>query len=97
MDSSDRARLEICREELFSLLDQEKLAGASLLIFANKQDVQGSLTKEEIAQVLQLNTSNKFSSRHWSIIPCSAVTGDGLISGMDWMTDDIASRIFMLS
>lgn len=96
VDSSDLARLETCRDELFSLLDQEKLAGASLLIFANKQDMANSLSAEDIAQVLKLNTSNKFSNRHWSIIPCSAVTGDGLVKGMDWMTDDIASRIFML-
>lgn len=97
MDSSDRARLETCREELFALLDQEKLAGASLLIFANKQDLANSLTLDDIAKVLQLNTSQKFSKRHWNIISCSAVTGDGLVQGMDWMTDDIANRIFMLS
>ena len=96
VDSSDRARLEMCRDELFSLLGQEKLAGASLLIFANKQDLANSLKLEEIADILQLNTNNKFSKRHWSIIPCSAVTGDGLVKGMDWMTDDIANRIFML-
>ena len=30
VDSSDRTRLEMCRDELFSLLNQEKLAGASL-------------------------------------------------------------------
>lgn len=97
MDSSDRARLEICRDELFALLDQEKLAGASLLIFANKQDLANSLNSDEIAEVLQLKISKKFDKRHWSIIPCSAVTGDGLVTGMDWMTDDIANRIFMLS
>jgi len=96
VDSSDRARLEVCRDELFSLLGQEKLAGASLLIFANKQDLSNSLTSEEIADVLQLNSNKKFSNRHWSIIACSAVTGDGLVDGMDWMTDDIANRIFML-
>jgi len=37
------------------------------------------------------------STRHWGIIPCSAVTGDGLIEGIDWVVTDIASRIFMLS
>mmetsp|Transcript_3836 Transcript_3836/g.5772 ORF Transcript_3836/g.5772 Transcript_3836/m.5772 type:complete len:188 (-) Transcript_3836:24-587(-) len=97
VDSSDRARLETCRDELFSLLDQEKLAGASLLIFANKQDIAGALTSEEIAEVLELKTNQSFAKRHWSILACSAVTGDGLVDGMDWMTDDIANRIFMLS
>jgi ADP-ribosylation factor-like protein 2 len=36
-------------------------------------------------------------NRHWSIRHCSAVTGEGLVEGMDWIVDDISSRIFMLS
>ena len=34
----------------------EKLAGATLLIFANKQDLQGALSWEELAEVLDLGT-----------------------------------------
>jgi len=96
VDSSDRTRLETCRDELFSLLDQEKLAGASLLIFANKQDLGDSLTTDEIAEVLKLRSHKAFLKRHWSIFGCSAVTGEGLVEGIDWMTDDVASRIFLL-
>ncbi|RYG49788.1 hypothetical protein EON67_06455 [archaeon] len=36
-----------------------------------------------------------FSKRHWHIQSCSAVTGEGLVEGLDWMVGDIASRIFM--
>jgi len=97
VDSSDKMRLEICRDELLSLLSQEKLVGASLLIFANKQDVTDALTSEEIAQILQLRSNPIYLKRHWSIVACSAVTGDGLLEGINWMTNDIASRIFMLS
>ena len=39
VDSVDRWRLEECRKQLRDILRQEKLAGASLLIFANKQDL----------------------------------------------------------
>jgi len=97
VDSSDRTRLEMCRDELFSLLGQEKLAGASLLIFANKQDLEGSLSAEEIKDVLELTTNSRFRNRHYAIFACSAVTGTGLVDGIDWMTDDIANRIFMLN
>ncbi len=97
VDSADQVRLEICRKELCGLLEQEKLAGASLLIFANKQDVRGALTAEEIAEALGLRGNSSFQNRHWSIRGCSAVTGEGLVDGMDWLTDDVASRIFMLS
>lgn len=41
VDTNDRTRLDLCKKELFSLLQEEKLTGASLLIFANKQDVEG--------------------------------------------------------
>eukprot|EP00574_Skeletonema_japonicum_P010200 CAMPEP_0201728142 /NCGR_PEP_ID=MMETSP0593-20130828/14856_1 /ASSEMBLY_ACC=CAM_ASM_000672 /TAXON_ID=267983 /ORGANISM="Skeletonema japonicum, Strain CCMP2506" /LENGTH=187 /DNA_ID=CAMNT_0048220161 /DNA_START=182 /DNA_END=745 /DNA_ORIENTATION=- len=97
VDSADRARLEVCKTELGNLLAQEKLAGASLLIFANKQDVQGALNADEIAVALGLKDNATFENRHWSIRGCSAMTGEGLVEGMDWMVDDVASRIFMLS
>ena len=94
VDSADRRRLRDCREELAALLSQEKLAGASLLIFANKQDLAGALRSEEIAETLGLH-GEAFSRRHWAILPCSAFTGDGLVEGMEWVVTDIASRVFM--
>jgi hypothetical protein len=30
------------------------------------------------------------------IIPCCGLTGDGLADGMEWILEDINSRIFML-
>lgn len=94
VDSSDTRRLKQCRDELHELLKQEKLAGASLLIFANKQDLPGALSVEEIAIFLDLKSISE--NRHWLIQSCSAVTGDGLVSGIDFIVGDIASRIFMM-
>ena len=51
VDSSDVGRLEICRDELHGLLKEEKLVGATLLILANKQDLQGALPATKIKQV----------------------------------------------
>lgn len=93
VDSGDKIRLEDCRKELHMLLLQERLAGASLLVFCNKQDLQGSLTVEEIKEFLQLDN---FQTRHWAVVPCSAVTGEGLIEGINWIVADIAARIFMM-
>ena len=97
VDSADRVRVELCKAELLSLLRQEKLAGASLLIFANKQDIVGALSSEEIAQVLELETDPIYQNRHWSIQSCSAVTGDGLAGGVEWIMSDISNRIFMMN
>jgi ADP-ribosylation factor-like protein 2 len=79
----------------FSLV-LKKLAGASLLIFANKQDLGGALSVQEISEVLQLH-GDDISGRHWTIFGCSAMTGEGLENGVDWIVSDIASRIFMMS
>ena len=65
---------------------------AGLLVFANKQDLPNALKVEEIAEHLQLK-GEQFAKRHWSIQTCSAQTGDGLLKGVDWIVDDIASRI----
>jgi len=93
VDSADARRVQDCREELHKLLGEEKLAGASLLIFANKQDIAGALSKEEISKVLGLEQMS--TSRHWAIVGCSALTGEGLLDGFDWLVGDIASRIYM--
>ena len=93
VDSADKRRLEDCRKELQSLLQEERLLGATLLVFANKQDLQGALTVEEIKNTLELDN---IKTHHWQIINCSAVTGENLLNGMDWLLQDISARIFTL-
>ncbi|KAG5378015.1 hypothetical protein IGI04_025857 [Brassica rapa subsp. trilocularis] len=86
VDSSDLRRLDDCKMELDNLLKEERLAGSSLLILANKQDIQGALTPEEIGKVLNLESMDK--SRHWKIVGCSAYTGEGLLEGFDWLVQE---------
>ena len=93
VDSADTQRLQDCRQELHGLLKEERLAGASLLIFANKQDIQGARTAEQIEQALDLEA---MGTRHWRVIACSAVSGAGLLEGFEWVTADVRSRIFVL-
>ncbi|ORZ39568.1 ADP-ribosylation factor-like 2-like protein [Catenaria anguillulae PL171] len=73
VDSADRRRLEDCKAELHALLMEERLAGASLLVFANKQDLPGALSPKELHHVLDLDS---IKSHRWNIIACSAVTGN---------------------
>ncbi|GFO48699.1 ADP-ribosylation factor-like protein 2 [Plakobranchus ocellatus] len=93
VDSADRMRLGDCKKELHTLLVEERLAGATLLVFANKQDLPGSLSAPEIREALDLNS---IKTHHWLIQDCSAVTGENLLNGMDWVVNDIASRIFTM-
>lgn len=47
-----------------------------------------------VAVLLQALTLDQIKSHHWCIIGCSAVTGENLLAGVDWLLDDIAARIF---
>ncbi|XP_052767317.1 ADP-ribosylation factor-like protein 2 [Mya arenaria] len=93
VDSADRMRLSDCKQELHNLLQEERLAGATLLVFANKQDLPGAVPPQEIRQGLDLD---EITTHHWLIQGCSAVTGENLLEGIDWIIDDIASRIFTM-
>ncbi|KAG8228123.1 hypothetical protein J437_LFUL000125 [Ladona fulva] len=70
-----------------------RLSGASLLVLANKQDLPGALSAEEIKEVLELD---RIKTHHWHIVRCSAVTGENLLEAMNWLVGDIAARIFTL-
>lgn len=74
IDSTDRERLNVIKEELHSMLNHEELSKAKVLVYANKQDLKGSMTAAEISKELGL-TSIK---RHpWHIQSCCALTGEG--------------------
>ncbi|SPJ74366.1 probable ADP-ribosylation factor-like 2 [Fusarium torulosum] len=92
VDATDRIRIQDCRDELQGLLLQERLAGATLLVFANKTDVEGCMTKEEILSELQLES---IRSHRWNILPCSAITGTNLKEGLSWVVEDAKRRLFL--
>lgn len=64
------------------MLNEEELREAALLVFANKQDQPGVLGAAEISEALRLTA---LKERSWSIFGCSAVTGEGVNDGMDWL------------
>lgn len=64
VDSVDKLRLEACKSELAVLLEEERLAGATLLVLANKQDLPGALTSKEIKDVSQPKSIQLTASMH---------------------------------
>ena len=74
VDTGDHHRMELVRHELQQLLQQERLAGATLLVLANKQDVPNAMTAAEVTSALQLKEHIQYENRHWAIFGCSAVT-----------------------
>jgi ADP-ribosylation factor-like protein 2 len=92
VDSNDVARLQDCKRELHQMLMEERLAGASLLIFLNKTDIPTAASGDEIAALLDVE-SIRATKRHVKLVRCSAVTGAGLLDGVSWLVDDICSRM----
>ncbi|KAJ1335359.1 ADP-ribosylation factor-like protein 2 [Microdochium nivale] len=92
VDVTDRLRIDDCREELHGLLQEERLAGASLLVFANKSDVSGCMGEGEIMAGLQLAS---IKTHQWKILRCSAMTGENLIEGLRWVVEDAKARLFL--
>eukprot|EP00064_Thunnus_orientalis_P007450 superscaffoldBa00000830_g7470 len=91
VDSTDRERISVTKEELYRMLAHEDLRKAGLLIFANKQDVKGCMSVAEISQSLQL-TSVK--DHQWHIQACCALTGEGLCQGLEWMMSRLRIGFF---
>ncbi|TVY26318.1 ADP-ribosylation factor-like protein [Lachnellula hyalina] len=92
VDATDRLRIEDCKEELHGLLQEERLSGASLLVFANKTDVNGCMDEAEIQEGLRLND---IKTHKWHIIRCSAITGANLQEGLAWVVQDAKARLFL--
>ncbi|KKA24146.1 hypothetical protein T310_1798 [Rasamsonia emersonii CBS 393.64] len=89
VDATDRLRIDDCREELAGLLLEERLMGASLLVFLNKTDVEGCMTVNEIRELDAIKTHK------WTILPCSAMTGKNLNEGLEWVVQDAKDRLFL--
>ncbi|XGW03980.1 hypothetical protein V3C99_015263 [Haemonchus contortus] len=82
VDSADRDRTGVAREEIHSIIQDPELQDAQLLIFANKQDLPNAMTTVEMTKALQLEV---IRDREWYVQPTNAVSGEGLIEGLEWL------------
>ena len=88
VDSSDKDRIDIAREELQRMLGEEELRDAIVLVFANKQDM-GVMSVPEITERLGLHS---LKGKDWFIQGTCALTGDGLYDGLDWLSKTVSKK-----
>ncbi|CAO2210528.1 unnamed protein product, partial [Urochloa humidicola] len=88
VDSSDTDRLVTAKEEFHAILEEDELKGAVVLVYANKQDLPGALDDAAITESLELH---KIKSRQWAIFKTSAIKGEGLFEGLDWLSNTLKS------
>jgi ADP-ribosylation factor 1/2 len=86
VDSTDEDRFPEAKEELCSLLSNDEMRDAKVLIFANKQDLATAARPSTVSDKLNLRQLRK---HEWYMQPCSGVTGYGLYEGLDWLSKAI--------
>lgn len=86
VDSSDRARVTEAKLELRRILNDPEMKDALLLVFANKQDIPGAMTVQEVIENLDLK---QFKRRTYFTQRSCATTGDGIFEGLQWLSEHI--------
>jgi|UniRef100_A0A7S4GH08 Arf/Sar family protein len=86
VDSNDKDRAANARAELQKMMAEDEMKNASLLVFANKQDLPNAMSLTEVTEKLELS---KFGSRSWFTQGCCATTGEGLYEGLEWLSKNI--------
>jgi signal recognition particle receptor subunit beta len=59
------------------------------LFYANKSDIKGCCSFEEIVETLELKTLN----RHYHITCCSGINGQGVEEGIEWLAGIIKLKL----
>ena len=89
IDSQDDTYYEESKNQFHKVLRNSTLKNATILIFANKQDLPGAKTINQIIQDYELD---KIKNHSWQIQPCSALRGEGLIEGLKWLSEQLVFR-----
>lgn len=89
VDSNDRERILEAEKELKSMLKEDELRDAVVLVFANKQDLPNAMNAAELVDKLNLNS---LRNRSWHIQATCATQGDGLYEGLDWLSTELAKK-----
>merc|ERR1711971_1422585 len=89
VDSADRDRVGISKQELVSMLEEEELKDAVLVVLANKQDVEGAMSVTEVHSALGLD---KLKNRTFQIFKASATKGEGLDESMEWLSNTLHNK-----
>ncbi|MHA2365972.1 MAG: ADP-ribosylation factor-like protein [Candidatus Hodarchaeales archaeon] len=91
IDSSTPERFPEARHELWRwIVENPYVSKIPLLILANKQDLPQAKDSGKIATMLDLKQIDDFS---YSILPCSAATGDNILDGLEWMKERILETL----
>lgn len=73
VDSSDRERVALAKDVLEKAMAHKYMRGKRVLVLANKQDVVGAMSAEEVASRLNIHPDDG----QYYVKPCSAASNEG--------------------
>ncbi|KAF5678194.1 ADP-ribosylation factor [Fusarium denticulatum] len=86
IDSTDRDALQEVKMELVGLLKEDMLEQQPFLVLANKQHDPKAMGDAELTEYLDIQQYLDRPSK-CRVQPTSALTGEGLAAGLDWVRD----------
>jgi len=88
IDAADAKRFEESRLIFQALVKHPDLLGVPILVLANKQDLRGAATAEDIDA--RFGFRELCTTRQpYRVLPVSALKGDGIADGISWMVDTL--------
>ncbi|XP_071349588.1 ADP-ribosylation factor 4-like [Trachinotus anak] len=88
IDSNDPERIKEAAHELHGMLEEDELRGVAILVFANKQDLPRAMSVSDVTTALGLSGI----SQPWFVQASCAVSGTGLVEGLDWLSNQILRK-----
>jgi ADP-ribosylation factor-like protein 6 len=88
IDSSDKLRYVVSKEEFYSMLNHQDLKNKNIpiLIFANKVDIKNAGTTNEIKNEFELA---KIRDKSWRIFESNGLNSNGIEAGFEWLAEEI--------
>ena len=88
VDSNDGGRFDEVSKELHSLMAEDELREAIVLILCNKQD----LPHAEKVQIINEKLGLLKIKQKWYVQPASALYNEGIFEGLEWLYNNIEGR-----
>ncbi len=89
IDSNDRERIHEAQEELFKILSEDELKESTVLILANKQDLNNALSIEELKEKLKFDEIKQIKKNIFGTV---ATKNIGINDAFNWITDNLFSK-----
>lgn len=93
VDSNDRDRIKESAAELHQCLENVELAKATLLIYANKQDLPNAVSVAELYKLMKVDELRAMNpKRKIHVQGCCALDGKGLYEGLDFLCSNLPAE-----